>query len=100
MSLSTAQKLAWSLATSLVVCITLFKAADGYGVCRPPSSMVQPTASSMNTTRSPEWIASCPGHRRKRKSVLLPMRLSGYTLCRAMVVVEARPFTSATEPSL
>lgn len=32
MSLSTAQKLAWSLATSLMVCITLFRAADGYGV--------------------------------------------------------------------
>lgn len=32
MSLSTAQQLAWTLATSLMACITLFKAADGYGV--------------------------------------------------------------------
>ncbi len=32
MSLNTAQQLAWSLATTLMACITLFKAADGYGV--------------------------------------------------------------------
>ena len=32
MSLPTAQALAWSLATSLMACITLFRAADGYGV--------------------------------------------------------------------
>ena len=32
MSLSTAQQLAWSLATSLMVCITLFKMDGGYGV--------------------------------------------------------------------
>lgn len=29
MSLSTAQALAWNLATTLMVCITLFKAGDG-----------------------------------------------------------------------
>lgn len=32
MSLSLAQKNAWSLAKSLMVCITLFKAGSGYGV--------------------------------------------------------------------
>ena len=32
MSLFTAQKFAWSLATSLKVCITLFKTTNGYGV--------------------------------------------------------------------
>ena len=32
MSLSTAQGLAWSLATTLMTCIVLFRAADGYGV--------------------------------------------------------------------
>ena len=32
MSLSLAQKNAWSLAKSLMVCITLFKADMGYGV--------------------------------------------------------------------
>lgn len=32
MPLPIAQKLAWSLATTLMVCVTLFKAADGYGV--------------------------------------------------------------------
>ena len=36
MSLSLAQKNAWSLAKSLMVCITLFKAGSGYGVM--PSS--------------------------------------------------------------
>lgn len=32
MPLSTAQQLAWSLATTLMACVTLFKAAGGYGV--------------------------------------------------------------------
>ncbi|HEV7252113.1 MAG TPA: hypothetical protein VGN97_03310 [Mesorhizobium sp.] len=32
MPLSTAQALAWSLATTLMVYVTLFRAADGYGV--------------------------------------------------------------------
>ena len=32
MSLALAQKNAWSLAQSLMVCITLFKAGSGYGV--------------------------------------------------------------------
>lgn len=32
MPLPTAQALAWSLATSLMACVTLFRAADGYGV--------------------------------------------------------------------
>jgi len=32
MSLSLAQKNAWSLAKSLMVCITVFKAGSGYGV--------------------------------------------------------------------
>lgn len=32
MSLPTAQKLAWNLATTLMACITLFKAGDGFGV--------------------------------------------------------------------
>ncbi len=32
MSLATAQEFAWSLATTLMACITLFRAADGYGV--------------------------------------------------------------------
>ena len=32
MSLSTAQAFAWSLATSLMACITLFKGESGYGV--------------------------------------------------------------------
>ena len=32
MPLSTAQALAWNLATTLMACITLFKAADGYSV--------------------------------------------------------------------
>ncbi len=32
MSLSIAQKNAWSLARTLMVCITLFKAGSGYGV--------------------------------------------------------------------
>ena len=32
MSLSVAQKNAWSLARTLMVCTTLFKAGSGYGV--------------------------------------------------------------------
>jgi len=32
MPLSTAQDFAWSLATTLMSCIILFRAADGYGV--------------------------------------------------------------------
>lgn len=32
MSLPTAQQFAWNLATTLMVCITLFKAGNGYGV--------------------------------------------------------------------
>jgi hypothetical protein len=32
MSLATAQNLAWSLATTLMVCITLFRTELGYGV--------------------------------------------------------------------
>ena len=32
MSFSTAQKLAWNLATTLMTCIILFKTDDGYGV--------------------------------------------------------------------
>ena len=36
MSLSLAQRNAWSLATTLMVCVTLFKAGDGFGVM--PSS--------------------------------------------------------------
>ena len=32
MPLSLAQKNAWSLARTLMVCITLFKASSGYGV--------------------------------------------------------------------
>lgn len=32
MTLPTAQALAWSLATTLMACITLFKAGDGFGV--------------------------------------------------------------------
>ena len=32
MPLSLAQKNAWSLASTLMVCITLFKAGSGYGV--------------------------------------------------------------------
>ena len=32
MSLSTAQAFAWNLATTLMACITLFKAGDGFGV--------------------------------------------------------------------
>ncbi len=32
MSLHTAQQLAWNLATTLMACITLFKAGDGFGV--------------------------------------------------------------------
>ena len=32
MSLPTAQKFAWSLATTLMTCVTLFRAADGYSV--------------------------------------------------------------------
>ena len=32
MSLSTAQQLAWSLATTLMTCIVLVRAGSGYGV--------------------------------------------------------------------
>ena len=32
MSLQVAQQLAWNLATTLMACITLFKAGDGFGV--------------------------------------------------------------------
>lgn len=32
MSLSLAQKNAWSLARTLMVCVTLFRAGSGYGV--------------------------------------------------------------------
>ncbi len=31
MSLPTAQKLAWNLATTLMTCITLFRTDDGFG---------------------------------------------------------------------
>lgn len=32
MSLPTAQAFAWSLATTLMACVTLFRAGEGYGV--------------------------------------------------------------------
>ena len=32
MSLQTAQSFAWDLATSLMVCVILFRTVDGYGV--------------------------------------------------------------------
>ena len=44
MSLSLAQKNAWSLAQSLMVCITVFKAGSAYGVMPTAEFDGDPTA--------------------------------------------------------
>ena len=51
MLLSLAQKNAWSLAKSLMVCITLFKADMGYGVMPSASSMAIRPPCFTSTTR-------------------------------------------------
>ena len=50
MSLSLAQRSAWNLAKTLMVCVTLFKAGSEFGVMPSAEFDGAPTASFMNMT--------------------------------------------------